>query len=191
MQLRPIVLLAGSAGKRCCTASVGTHPSRLQRSRHSSRSRRTARTAFMRWKPVRWVAVRRIPNAGSHSCSRTRCGRLSSNGEVFPHMQIIGCGGKFIAVQRGYRKFSLGGMNREVNTALVATAGQLPTLGTSDRNISRKIVNTWSNSRVWVEITSGDAVSHAATLTKQSRTDDLFFRGRNNFGLSPIVTIVI
>ena len=116
------------------------------------------------------MAVGKIPNAGSHSCSQTRCGRLRSKGEVFPHMQIIGCGGKFIAMQRGYREHAVDGITGEVNTALVATAGQLLTLGTSDRNISRKIVNTWSNSCVLVEITSSDAVSHAATLAEQSRT---------------------
>ena len=65
----------------------------------------------------------RIPNAGSHSCSRTRFGRLCSGGEVIAYMRIIGCGGKFVAVQRGYRAFPIGGITGEVNGALAATTG--------------------------------------------------------------------
>ena len=106
-------------------------------------------------------------------------------------MRIIGCSCKFIAVQRGYREFPLGGITGEVNRALAATTGWLPTLGASDRNISRKIVNTRWHSRVSEKITADDALNDAATLTEQSTTDDLFFRGQNDFGLSPIVTIVI
>ena len=65
----------------------------------------------------------RIPNAGSHSCNRTRCGRFGSGGEVTPYMRIIGCGGKFIAMQRGYSEHAIDGITEEVNTTLAATAG--------------------------------------------------------------------
>ena len=69
------------------------------------------------------MALWRIPNAGSHSCSRTRFGRLCLGGEVIAYMRIIGCGGKFIAMQRGYSEHAIDGITEEVKTTLAATAG--------------------------------------------------------------------